>query len=130
MKVKNKFCYKDRYDAEKWKVVRKKAIRATSGRCVLCGKIGKLEVHHAVYCRSDGTPIAGNEKIGLEVFPLCIECHKEAHSYRNWVRDRRQPELWNRNSIPFWKKMREGFLCYSRSPRIFLSQAQDKTDSR
>lgn len=104
---KTDFDFNKRY-APDWPEISKFARRLTGGKCVLCDRTAS-ETHHAVYCLSDGTPIAGNEVPGLHIFPLCRGCHEEQHLKTNW-RKSRNPALWNHNTPSSWLQLRQGWL--------------------
>lgn len=107
-----KIDFDNRY-SEDWKARSRLCKRATSNRCCLCGKKGRLQSHHAVYCDKKQQAIAGKELPGVHIFPVCQKCHKDkCHSSKNWIQDRKNPALFNRNTIGFYKVLVKGFDHY------------------
>lgn len=104
-------CPPELYDlryAPNWNEIRRKALAATDGKCVLCDRDAK-EVHHAMYADSRGA-IAGSEVPGVHIFPLCKYHHKQAHSSRNWRFDSGNPLFGNRNTDKFLLRLRSEYL--------------------
>jgi len=100
-KRKKKFDYSRRYSSN-WSLISKQAKIATKYHCCLCHKkTTQLEVHHAKYCNWLGFLIAGKEKLGINIFPLCKSCHNHAHRKINYIKDRKNPVLRNRNTNHF-----------------------------
>lgn len=66
------------------------------------------EIHHAYYEDEKGA-IANREQVGLDVFPVCLSCHKTLHSKVNWVKDRVNPVLKNCNTIAAIQRLRIGY---------------------
>ena len=67
-------------------------------RCCLCFKKSQ-EIHHASY---------GNDVPGVTIFALCLDCHKIAHTGKNWIWNR--DKMKSRNSASFRNKLRKGYL--------------------
>lgn len=100
--------FEDRY-AENWRKASYEAKKLTNFKCVLCAS-NCTETHHALYRDKRGM-IAGREIPGVHIFPLCDRCHSVAHSSKNWRRDPVCPELGNRNTPDFYRKLRFGWLA-------------------
>lgn len=67
-----------------WKMIRNEALSSTGGKCANCGRTySNMEVHHIDYDR-----IGGDERIGIDVFPLCNPCH----NMKDWERKVREIE--------------------------------------
>lgn len=110
--------YEARY-AEGWSEISALAKEATGHRCVLCDRKA-VETHHALYADGKGA-IAGREIPGVHVFPLCGDCHKEAHSAENWTKDPIEPVTCNCSTERFYKRLRKGWLerCYPVERTLF-----------
>lgn len=105
--------YSDRY-ADNWPALSKKAKQLTGELCCYPGCINPAtEVHHALYCDKQGA-IAGREIAGVHIFPLCDRHHSKerdgAHHWRNWRKDRNQPELGNKNTPKYYLLLRQGWM--------------------
>lgn len=95
--------YTDRY-AHNWDTIRKRALESIAHRCPCC--LGKAkEVHHLRYRDLLGA-IAGREKPGVDIIPLCLECHDKAHLDRHWITAKVDPKLNNRNTWNYTFKLR------------------------
>lgn len=88
--------YKPRYDSL-FQSVSFKAIAhsSTGGVCCWCCRVASTDLHHAEYGKGD--------ILGKHLFPVCEWCHNKSnpigvHSPDNWIRDRIDPILGNRNS--------------------------------
>ena len=99
--------FNSRY-AKNWSETSVRTRKATRFRCVLCLQRAHV-AHHAAYRKTNGKPISGNERAGVHVFPLCNSCHEIAHRSKNWIWDKENPRLGNRNSPEFYKKLRAGW---------------------
>lgn len=64
--------YRESLKAERWKILRAKAIFRDGAQCRHCGGRHKLEVHHLTYARR------GHERLG-DLITLCNVCHDTAH---------------------------------------------------
>jgi len=67
--------YREVYlQSEDWKNLRAAvlAIKAPDGRCNVCGKKRKLDVHHIEYRKLYDVPFAA-------LIPICRKCHEEIH---------------------------------------------------
>ena len=71
---------------------------AQGQRCCLCFDKSQ-EVHHASY---------GHDVPGVTIFALCLNCHKLAHTGKNWIWN--QDKMKCQNSDKFKAKLRKGFL--------------------
>lgn len=74
-----------------WPAISKRARRLARGRCVLCLWRRSRHVHHVRYKDIFGQLIAGRERPGWDVFPVCVKCHGVLH------RSDRYHEHRNRN---------------------------------
>jgi len=63
----------------KWTAISKRARRLTHGGCVWCLWRRARHVHHVRYKDGLGRPIAGRERPGGDVFPVCHKCHGVLH---------------------------------------------------
>ena len=94
--------------APNWHSIRAATFQATNGKCVLC-RCKARQVHHVRYGVWNGgkwVSIAGSERPLVDVFPLCLKHHKEAHLPQNWVWNSKNPELGNRNQTAFVERLR------------------------
>ena len=64
----------------KWTAISKRARRLTHGGCVWCLWRRAKHVHHVRYRDGLGRLIAGRERPGWDVFPVCHKCHGELHT--------------------------------------------------
>lgn len=104
-----KFDYSKRYSS-RWPLISKQAKLATKYHCCLCHKKTKqLEVHHAKYCNWLGFSIAGRERVGVDIFPLCLSCHYQAHNGLNYIKDKKNPVLRNRNTPQFYQVLTNNY---------------------
>jgi len=104
--------YDSRY-ADNWFNKSLSAKQKTQFHCCLCLKRHRyLETHHVVYCNKKNQPIAGKEKIGVHLFPLCKQCHSKekggAHHPDNWIVDPSNSNR-NRNTVEFYRKLVQGY---------------------
>lgn len=108
-KRKKHFDYSKRY-ASNWTVISKQAKIATKYHCCLCHKKScNLETHHSMYKNWLGFPIAGREKLGVNIFPLCPHCHNKAHWKINYLKDRTNPVFGNKNTKQFSQSLRQNY---------------------
>ena len=56
-----------------WERIRLNALNRDRWRCGVCGKAGRLEVHHLIPLAQGGTSDLSN------VITLCVGCHLEVH---------------------------------------------------
>jgi hypothetical protein len=96
--------------AENWPSISRETRRLTKGRCCLCLKKATC-VHHCRYRDRQGA-IAGREKPGRDVVPLCGRCHKIAHSKENWIRVKGDRLIGHHNTSKFAAKLRKGFFFW------------------
>jgi hypothetical protein len=101
--------FSERYTPN-WKNKTAIARRKCANRCCLCLKRKNyLEGHHVCYQSQSKKKIAGRERIGGHIFPLCKGCHKIAHSKGNWIWDNTNPAKNNRNTRKFKQKLIHGY---------------------
>lgn len=70
--------YKWVLKSRRWRRLRRRAYKCTSGRCARCFRrhlLGGLQLHHRTYSR------LGHERLS-EVELLCDECHRKQHGLR------------------------------------------------
>ena len=85
-----------------WAEIRSQAHRLTGGICCLCQKELSVEAHHSRYLWLDDKP-------GLNIYPLCLSCHKLSHSSANWIKHKGNP-LWKSRNTDKWEaKLKAGF---------------------
>jgi hypothetical protein len=77
------------------------AHKAVKHFCCVCLTNTSEQLHHAKY---------GNDKIGVTVFPVCLDCHANVcHSSINWIKDKQNP-LWNNQNTPeFIERLEIGY---------------------
>lgn len=73
--------YEDLLKTEEWREKRQKILNRDNNKCVYCGKMHNLQVHHKYYSKYPN---------GFRVYPwnypddalitLCDECHKKVHN--------------------------------------------------
>jgi len=108
-KRKKHFDYSKRY-SPRWLLISKRAKIATKYHCCLCHrKDYQLETHHSTYQNWLGFPIAGRERLGVNIFPLCKSCHNKAHWKNNYIKDKKNPVFWNRNTKQFIKLLKHNY---------------------
>ncbi len=131
--------FEDRY-AGNWSTTRTKALRLTRGRCVICD-FPATEVHHARYATNvyqyidkqctHLIPNRGCEVPLSDVFPLCDTCHTtKAHHKNNWIEDKDNPVLLNRNTKEFYNHLllaAKRFLPKEPTVTVLPPQAQLQT---
>jgi len=111
---KKRFDYSKRYSS-RWSLISKQAKLATKYHCCLCHKKSKyLEVHHAMYSNWLGFSIAGKEELGTNIFPLCLPCHHQAHLNCNYIKDKKNPVLRNRNTPQFHRTLINSYSSLKR----------------
>jgi hypothetical protein len=109
--------FRERY-APNWGAISLECIRSTKGICCYLNCTNQaIASHHGLYQDDEGS-VAGREIIGVHIFPLCKDHHsvsheEGAHHYRNWISKCRNPRLTNRNTVSYYLKLREGWLCKS-----------------
>lgn len=62
-------------NSENWRNKAKERLNIDNYECVLCGKIGELEVHHISYKR------LGFENVYEDLVSVCPKCHVLLHNY-------------------------------------------------
>jgi hypothetical protein len=63
-----------------WPHISKRARQLAHGGCVWCLWRRSKHVHHVRYKDMLGQLIAGRERPGWDVFPVCHKCHGELHT--------------------------------------------------
>lgn len=110
-----------RYDGEMWPLILPIAHRGTGGICACCCAAQSKEVHHLRYKDEHGA-IAGREVPGVDVVPVCLDCHIPiCHDPENWITDKRNPKLNNRNTPEFAKFLRDNYQHLEEQHRGNLS---------
>jgi hypothetical protein len=71
--------YEEVLASDRWRVVRTEAIRRAGYHCIVCGRSGWLDVHHARGYRN-----LGHER-PEELQALCRTCHDAVHARRQLV---------------------------------------------
>lgn len=90
-----------------WADIRRATHEATGGICCLCQRNLSVEAHHSRYLWKGDTP-------GLNIFPLCLCCHKLSHHPNNWSKHKGNP-LWKSCNTAQWEqKLKQGFKELSR----------------
>ena len=107
-----KVTFDDRYDDRYWKQICAIAHRSTKGTCCYCLCRPSVEVHHIRYQDSYGA-IAGRELPGLDVFPVCQDCHGDLHSSQHWVKDLDSPVLGNHQKVETVEILAMGYRLLS-----------------
>lgn len=101
--------YSIRY-AKNWSSISLQCKQLTKFKCCYPGCHSKcVETHHSLYYDKQGA-IAGRELPGIHVFPLCDTHHKLAHKKSNWITNKSNPELGNKNTSGFYLVLRNGWL--------------------
>ena len=110
--------------SENWPKVSRYCKELTGGKCVLCDRAAK-ETHHVRYRDGRGA-IAGREKPGRDIFPLCEYHHSDlapdcAHHPDNWKRDFKN-FLNNENSYKFQRKLKDAWQekIKSQTPKLLI----------
>jgi hypothetical protein len=104
--------FQDRY-AKNWMLIQRQTMTITNRKCCYCLNRQADEVHHVQYVDFFGA-IAGREKPGIHVFPLCNACHYGvAHSRKYWVKDWAHPVFGNHNKTELVRVLRRGYLKLS-----------------
>ena len=96
--------------ADNWPAISRKTRKMTRDRCCLCLKKATV-THHCRYRDWKGA-IAGREKPGADVFPICGRCHKLAHKKDNWIRVKGDRLLGHHNTAKFTARLRKSFLLW------------------
>jgi len=120
----HKQVFPNRY-APNWHSIRTATFQATGGKCTLC-RCKARQVHHVRYGVWNGgkwLSIAGNERPLVDVFPLCLKHHKEAHLPQNWVWNSKNPEMGNRNQAAFVERLRSALVPVKKSVTVLLQSA-------
>ena len=68
----NRAAYLDYLRSPEWKAKRRRAIERAGHACEICGKTGRLEVHHTTYER------LGKERLS-DLVVVCRSCHRWVH---------------------------------------------------
>lgn len=101
-------------DMKTWATIRGHAMQSTKNRCSMNLLHEAAEVHHVRYSvknwRRVSKPIAGRERVGKDVFPLCQACHGIAHRKVNWREHEKDPVLESRNTRAYQVKIRNAWL--------------------
>ena len=99
--------YADRY-GDNWSQTTRRSHQATNRVCCLCRNAPYREVHHVRYRDWRGA-IAGRERPGTDVFPVCLPCHEQLHHRDAWIKDRQNPVLGNRQESAWVRKLQRGY---------------------
>ena len=121
----HKQAFPHRY-APNWHSIRTATFQATGGKCTLC-RCKARQIHHVRYGIWDGSKwvsTAGKERPLVDVFPLCLKHHKEAHLPQNWVWNSKNPELGNRNQAKFVKRLRSALIPVKKSLSVLHANAR------
>jgi len=101
--------------ASNWPEIRREAHYQTSSRCCYCYLQGREPrqsrcVHHVRYKDELGA-IAGREVPGVDVFPVCPDCHDLLHEPSRWLTANQglKQVLDNRNFASVQRELRDGF---------------------
>ena len=70
--------YQKYLKSKKWKQLSIQCRAATNNKCCICLALS-VETHHASYKN------LGKEKIGEDIFGLCLLCHKSLHESLLWL---------------------------------------------
>jgi hypothetical protein len=98
--------FEKRY-AKNWTTEFRRSVhQSVGGICIHCKREKSAEIHHSHYKDRRGA-IAGREKPGVDLFPLCQKCHGKAHSSANWIKDKADPVLGNRNTDQFLNQLED-----------------------
>lgn len=100
--------------APNWPDIAHNARARAKHKCCWCLVAKSAEVHHAMYVDSEGA-IAGREKPGTHVFPLCKECHNELHTKARWITHPDFPIWLNRSTDDTILKLRIGWTMLTQS---------------
>ena len=103
--------YTDRY-APNWTQTAKRSHLATNRICCLCCNARSQEVHHVRYRDWRGA-VAGRERPGVDVFPVCLPCHEQLHQRDAWIKDRQNPVLGNHQQAHWVARLRRGYCQLS-----------------
>lgn len=86
-----------------WNGIATRTRRLTRDRCIL-NPIHKAEAVHHLRYRDGGGKIAGREKPGWDVVPVCRRCHGRLHRQQFWYSAKRNPALNNRQRwLVLWR---------------------------
>jgi hypothetical protein len=84
------------------------AHRKTHQLCCNCLVRPSKELHHIRYSDERGL-IAGREKIGHDIVPVCLQCHERVHKQDAWYKDSFDP-VKNNCNFPYWaERLRLGY---------------------
>ena len=78
--------YKKYIKSKKWKALSIDCRKATKNKCCICLAPAK-ESHHASYIN------LGKEKIGEDIFGVCVLCHKALHDKLFWQSESEQNRI-------------------------------------
>jgi hypothetical protein len=93
-----------------WEALKKEAHLTTGRKCCVCLEASSKEVHHSRYLGNSDLP-------GVNLFPVCLPCHKVCHSKANWFKHKGNP-LWKSANTPQWEaKLKHGFNQLSQSQK-------------
>ena len=65
------------FASREWQGLRIEAIARDGGRCTICSKAGRFEIHHIVYLKNGGLNTLNN------LTTLCRDCHLGIHKKDN-----------------------------------------------
>lgn len=117
MSVTKDLAFEKRYSKNWTTDFRREIHRSVGGVCVHCKVEKSAEIHHAHYRDRNGA-IAGKEKPGIDLFPLCQKCHGKAHNTENWVKDKADPVLGNRNTDKFLSQLKDDWAIATKSAKV------------
>ncbi|MEH2151717.1 hypothetical protein [Nostoc sp.] len=84
------------------------AHKRTHQLCCNCLVRPSKELHHIRYSDERGL-IAGREKIGHDIVPVCLQCHERVHKQDAWYKDSFDP-IKNNCNFPYWaERLRLGY---------------------
>lgn len=90
-----------------WFEIRTLTHQLTGHRCCICKTARSVEAHHSRYLWLKDAP-------GVNIFPLCLKCHRLSHSSKYWRKHKGNP-LWRSANTPEWEaKLQQGFKELSR----------------
>lgn len=91
--------YGDKREYSKKVAIAHKFHQQVGGVCVVCIARKATTLHHCFY--------GVDEELGNNYFPCCDFCHSEVcHHPKNWIKDKFNPCLLNRNTDEFVEKLR------------------------
>lgn len=89
-----------------WSIISIEARRQSPTCCYCCVKPATL-THHVRYVNDEGELLLDNVQIGVDVFPVCEQCHRKVHSNLNY-RTHERVEL-NHNTKTCIQQLKLGF---------------------